>query len=77
MSSLNNSRVDFYGQTLIDLTNDTVTPETMLSGVTAHSASGDPIVGTAINVEDVLEYFGLTYYNNGVYVNPDQGGEEV
>lgn len=32
--------------TLIDLTNDTVTPEMLAEGVTAHDASGEPIVGT-------------------------------
>lgn len=31
----------------VDLSNDTVTPETLLSGVTAHDASGQAIVGTA------------------------------
>ncbi|MBQ1994956.1 MAG: hypothetical protein II237_02040 [Clostridia bacterium] len=34
------------GETLIDLQNDTVTPETLAEGVTAHNAEGDPIVGT-------------------------------
>lgn len=40
------NKVDYAGQTLIDLTADTVTPETLMSGVTAHDASGNPIVGT-------------------------------
>lgn len=36
-----------YGQnTLIDLTGDTVTPETLALGVTAHAADGSAIVGT-------------------------------
>ena len=34
------------GTVLLDLTGDTVTPETLLSGVTAHNAAGNPIVGT-------------------------------
>lgn len=34
------------GTTLIDLTQDTVTPQTLLSGATAHDAAGNPIVGT-------------------------------
>ena len=34
------------GTVLLDLTGDTVTPETLLSGVTAHDAAGNPIVGT-------------------------------
>ena len=33
-------------QTLIDLTSDTVTPETLAEGATAHDASGKVIVGT-------------------------------
>lgn len=32
--------------TLLDLTNDTVTPETLAEGATAHSASGEIIEGT-------------------------------
>ncbi len=35
------------GTVLLDLTGDTVTPETLLSGVTAHNAAGEPIVGAA------------------------------
>lgn len=33
------------GTTLIDLTADTVTPQTMILGATAHSASGETITG--------------------------------
>lgn len=35
------------GTVLLDLTGDTVTPETLLSGATAHNAAGEPIVGAA------------------------------
>ncbi len=35
------------GTVLLDLTRDTVTPETLSSGITAHNAAGDPIVGVA------------------------------
>lgn len=35
------------GTVLLDLTGDTVTPDTLLSGVTAHDAAGEPIVGEA------------------------------
>ena len=35
------------GTVLLDLTGDTVTPENLLSGVTAHNAAGEPIVGTS------------------------------
>ena len=33
------------GTTLIDLTSDTVTPQTMLAGATAHAANGEQITG--------------------------------
>lgn len=39
--------VQLGDETLIDLTNDSVTPETLDEGVTAHDATGEPIVGTA------------------------------
>lgn len=35
------------GTVLLDLTGDTVTPATLMAGVTAHSAAGEPIVGEA------------------------------
>lgn len=36
------------GTVLVDLTEDTVTPQTMLSGATAHDKSGTQITGTVI-----------------------------
>ena len=41
-----NSKVELFGETLIDLTNDTVTPEDLAEGVTAHAADGTVIRGT-------------------------------
>ena len=41
------NRVDYGGNTLIDLTADTVTADSLLSGFTAHGADGEPITGTA------------------------------
>lgn len=41
------SKVVYSGRTLIDLTGDTVTEETLLRGYTAHKANGAKIVGTA------------------------------
>ena len=35
------------GTVLLDLTGDTVTPENLLSGATAHNAAGEQIVGVA------------------------------
>ena len=40
------NRVDYGGSTLVDLTADTVTPETLLQGRIAHGADGEPIIGT-------------------------------
>jgi hypothetical protein len=39
------NKVIYAGDTLIDLTADTVTAETLAEGVTAHNAAGEPIVG--------------------------------
>lgn len=41
------NKVIYNAQVLIDLTEDTVTPSSLLEGVTAHDKSGAPIVGTA------------------------------
>lgn len=40
------SKIIFNGQTLIDLTGDTVTAEALLEGITAHGADGEAILGT-------------------------------
>lgn len=40
------NKVVFDGETIIDLTEDTVTEETLAEGVTAHNAAGEAIVGT-------------------------------
>lgn len=39
--------VQIGDEVVVDLTNDSVTPETLDEGVTAHDATGEPIVGTA------------------------------
>lgn len=49
-----NSKVVFNGETLMDISNDTVTPETLAEGVTAHDSRGEPIVGT-MTYEDIRE----------------------
>lgn len=40
------NKVVYDGDTLIDLTDDTVTADSLLEGVTAHDASGAVITGT-------------------------------
>ena len=41
------SKVVYFGETLIDLTSDTVEASKLLSGFTAHDKSGAPITGTS------------------------------
>lgn len=41
-----NSKIIFAGETLIDLTNDTVTADKLSKGITAHDKSGEIITGT-------------------------------
>lgn len=41
------NKVIYGGNTLIDLTEDTITPDKLLYGYTAHDKAGNPIVGTA------------------------------
>ena len=42
------NKVEVDGETKLDLTADTVTPETLLKGATAHNAAGEAIVGSII-----------------------------
>ena len=57
------NKVAFGTNTLIDLTGDSVTPETLAEGVTAHGADGNVIVGT-LPVESIPDYW-LTALDNG------------
>lgn len=49
------SKVIINGVTKLDLTEDTVTPEKLLSGVTAHNASGNKVVGLIQNGGSIEE----------------------
>lgn len=49
------NKVSYNGNTLIDLTADTVTPDKLLLGVTAHNAKGEVIVGT-LNINDLIHH---------------------
>ena len=42
------NKVIYSGNTLIDLTGDTVAPDALAEGVTAHNAKGEPITGTMV-----------------------------
>lgn len=41
------NKIEYGGKVLIDLTEDTVTEDTLLAGMTAHDAAGNQITGTA------------------------------
>jgi len=47
MANQYKNKIIYGGNTLIDLSGDTVTAATLLEGYTAHDASGAPIIGTA------------------------------
>ena len=52
-----NNKVVINGQTIIDLTDDTVTPSTLGQGVTAHNAAGVKITGTgSVNMGVMPKY---------------------
>ena len=67
------NKVIYGGNTLIDLTSDTVTADKILSGYTAHAASGAPITGncsfdadTSDATAAVAEVLATkTFYKNG------------
>ena len=53
----NVNKVVYGGKVLIDLTEDTVSPDTLLTGTTAHDRSGASIIGTmeaseAVNAQE-------------------------
>lgn len=48
------NKIVYGGETLIDLTADTVTPGTLKKGVTAHAADGEKITGTAVT-PDIMQ----------------------
>ena len=45
------NKVVYAGRTLVDLTGDSVTPDTLAEGVTAHAASGEGVTGTMTAVQ--------------------------
>ena len=48
------NKVEVNGFTIMDLTGDTVTPNTLAQGTTAHNAAGDPITGTMVMNNDFI-----------------------
>lgn len=70
------SKVVYGGQTLMDLTADTITPDKLLKGYTAHGADGEAIEGSCTfdaNTQDATAtdaeiLAGKTAYNKGVKI---------
>lgn len=68
------SKVNFGGDTLIDLTNDSVDAASLLKGKTAHNAAGEQVVGTL----DVKGTFYVTLTKgDGTSATADKTAEEV
>ena len=64
------NKVEYDGATLIDLTADTVTASKLLSGYTAHDASGAPITG---NLNTALRSDSVTPSEDEQTVTPGSG----
>lgn len=70
------NKVIYQGNTLIDLTSDTVTPEALAEGVTAHSKSGKVITGIATGGSSANLIEG-TFTESGTYEADPVGGEKI
>lgn len=57
---MGNSKIVYYGETLIDLTGDTVEAAKLLKGITAHDKKGEKITGT-FEAADPYAIIGVTY----------------
>ena len=79
-----NSKIVFYGETLMDLTGDNVTADKLLAGTTAHDKTGAPVTGTCTFDADTKDatataaeiLTGKTAYKNGQKVTgtmPNKG----
>lgn len=79
-----NSKIVFYGETLMDLTGDNVTADKLLSGTTAQDKTGAPVTGTCTFDADTTDatataaeiLTGKTAYKNGQKVTgtmPNKG----
>lgn len=68
------NKVDVNGVTVLDLTQDSVTPATLKKGETAHDASGTAIVGEMESGAPSLQSKSVTITSNGtIDVIPDSG----
>ena len=71
----NISKIEYFGKVLIDLSEDTVTAETLIKGVTAHDKTGTQITGTAetgSDTSDATATAGDIAYEKTAYVNGEK-----
>lgn len=73
MSNQYINKVVVNGKTIVDLTNDTVTPDTLYAGTTAHDKTGKQIVGTLYlenkDITDVTIEANHLIIPPGIYTN--------
>lgn len=67
------AKVNYNDETLIDLTADTVTADTLLAGETAHDAEGNPVVGLYIKPKIKLSKTVEITENGSHTILPDEG----
>lgn len=67
------NKVVYNGDTLIDLTGDTVAADKMLEGYTAHDASGKIITGALVPDETVVEALTVTPTTSQQIFQPSAG----
>ena len=60
------NRVDYGGNTLVDLTRDTVTAASLLAGFTAHGADGEIITGSQSLSQNVRLGLQYRYQQSGL-----------
>lgn len=61
------NKVTYGGETLIDLTGDTVTADKLAQGITAHDASGAEIIGTLVASATKIETGTFSVSNTTTY----------
>lgn len=66
------SKVIYGNSTLMDISGDSVTAATLLSGETAHDASGTAITGTAIKIVVTEDDTTPPADTNALWVYPDE-----
>ncbi len=71
------NKVEVNGETIIDLSKDTIVPETLDKGITAHDATGKPITGTFTIAEELNEQDSLITQIQAALIGKVVGGDVV